>query len=302
MSDPTVLYCVGATKAGTTWLYRHLHEHPSCSLPAVKEAHYWDTFDPVAQANQIRNFKKRLQALRTLREEAVDRDRADGTIWRVNNADRRIQSMAKLIVTLGEDRSYDTAYAAWLAGEAEDAKLVADITPNYATLPESTLNRMLNLSETTKFVYLMRDPIDRLWSHVRMQALRNATADENYEAKATHILWRVVKRKREPHIMERGDYPATVSKLRRVVPKERLLVGFTEELFTPDGLKKLSAFLGIDYVPANEQRAHVGEHAPMEEILRPRVAAFLQHQYDWVATNVGPLPARWQDNLKRAMA
>ena len=27
MADPTLLICVGATKAGTSWMYRYLHDH-----------------------------------------------------------------------------------------------------------------------------------------------------------------------------------------------------------------------------------------------------------------------------------
>jgi len=35
-------YCIGAQKAGTTWLHRMLKEHPQIYLPQVKEVHYWD--------------------------------------------------------------------------------------------------------------------------------------------------------------------------------------------------------------------------------------------------------------------
>ncbi|MDB5657806.1 MAG: hypothetical protein JWS10_421 [Cypionkella sp.] len=37
--QPTLLFCVGATKAGTSWLYDHLFAHPEChfrtSLPGI---------------------------------------------------------------------------------------------------------------------------------------------------------------------------------------------------------------------------------------------------------------------------
>ena len=42
MADPNLLICVGATKAGTSWLYRYLHG--SSGMPrvrAVKEYRYY---------------------------------------------------------------------------------------------------------------------------------------------------------------------------------------------------------------------------------------------------------------------
>jgi hypothetical protein len=33
---------IGAQKAGTTWIYRHLSRHPQITFPAGKEIHFWD--------------------------------------------------------------------------------------------------------------------------------------------------------------------------------------------------------------------------------------------------------------------
>jgi len=298
MSDPTLLYCVGATKAGTSALYRYLHDHDACKLPPVKEAHYWDTFDADLRDKQVVAYTRRLAELRDARVVAE----VAGQGWKVKNMTRRIKSMTTLIDVLKGDRTDDLPYAAWLLDGADDAALVADMTPNYALVDDATLQRMADLSATTKFVYLMRDPIERLWSHVRMQARRFRQDDEVYAKKANNILWRVVNAGQETHLAERGDYAATVSKLRRVLPEGRLFVGFAETLFSVDGLKRLCAFLGITYQPFIAERVHEGEAVQMREDLRAKVAAFLQEQYDWVAMNVAPLPDHWQQSLKRAQA
>ena len=44
MADPTLLICVGATKAGTSWMYRYLHDHEACYVRSVKECHYFSMF------------------------------------------------------------------------------------------------------------------------------------------------------------------------------------------------------------------------------------------------------------------
>ena len=297
MAAPTLLYCVGATKAGTTWLYRYLHDHPQCAMPAVKEAHYWDTFDAETCEKQLVTYRVRLREMRATKTVAHD----EGRDWQVQNMDRRINDMKALIETLEGDRSDDRAYAAWLMDGREGAVVVGDITPNYATLCDDDLARMRDLSPTTKFLYLIRDPLDRLWSHIRMQARRQRQEHEQYEKKSNNILYRILNRSNETHILERGDYPKIIRKLRRVIPEGRLMIQFTEDLFTAEGLAKVCEFLGIKPVAAAVARpANEGPEVVMLDKLRPRALGLLNEHYEWVARNVGPLPQRWQDNLARA--
>ena len=297
MAAPTLLYCVGATKAGTTWLYRYLHDHPQCAMPAVKEAHYWDTFDAETCEKQLVTYRVRLREMRAAKTVAHN----DGRDWQVQNLDRRISDMKALIETLEGDRFDDRAYAAWLMDGRKGAVVVGDITPNYATLSDDDLARMRDLSPTTKFLYLIRDPLDRLWSHIRMQARRQRQEHEQYEKKSNNILYRILNRGHETHILERGDYPKIIRKLRRVIPEGRLMIQFTEDLFTAEGLAKVCEFLGIKPVAAAVVRpANEGPEVVMLDKLRPRALGLLNEHYEWVARNVGPLPQRWQDNLARA--
>lgn len=299
MPDPTILYCVGATKAGTSWLYRYLHDHPDCAMPAVKEAHYWDTFADEARDKQLAAFRLRLRELRALKSEAEEAGRG----WQVRNVDRRIADMKSLMAVLDGDRAGDLGYAAWLLSGPEGAAVVGEMTPHYATLPDEMLKRMVRLSPTTKFIFMIRDPLDRLWSHIRMQARRQQQAHEVYEKKANNILYRMLNRGQETHILERGDYPGIIAKLRRVVPKGRLLVQFAEDLFTKDGIARVCAFLGIapaDAMP--EKPVHAGPEVVMLDKLRPKALKMLNEHYEWVARNVGPLPQRWQDNQARMHA
>ncbi|MEJ8560984.1 sulfotransferase [Yoonia sp. GPGPB17] len=297
MAPPTLLYCVGATKAGTTWLYRYLHDHPECAMPAVKEAHYWDTFDADKREKQLVAYRVRLREMREAKADATEA----GRDWQVGNMDRRINEMKALIAALESDRADDSAYAAWLMDGRDGAKVVADITPNYATLSDDDLARMRDLSPATKFLYLIRDPLDRLWSHIRMQARRQRQPHEQYEKKSNNILYRILNRGQETHILERGDYPKIIRKLRRVIPQERLLIQFAEDLFTPEGLARVCAFLGIAPVkPEVARAANEGPEVVMLDKLRPRALGLLNAHYEWVARNVGPLPQRWQDNLARA--
>ena len=110
MAAPAVLYCVGATKAGTSWLYRYLHDHPDCAMPAVKEAHYWDTFDADDLEKQLVFYRVRLREMRDAKLDAADAGRG----WQVENLDRRINEMKALVAVLEGDRTDDRAYLGWM--------------------------------------------------------------------------------------------------------------------------------------------------------------------------------------------
>lgn len=297
MAAPTLFYCVGATKAGTSWLYRYLHDHADCAMPAVKEAHYWDTFDADGREKQLVNFRVRLRELRHDKIEAAQAGRQ----WQVDNLDRRINEMKALVAVLEAPRDGDAAYFDWLTAGRDAGKLIGDMTPNYATLDDETLTRMRDAQPAAKFVFLIRDPLDRLWSHIRMQARRQRQEHEVYEKKSNNILHRMLNKGQETHILTRGDYPKIIRKLRRVIPECRLLIQFTEDLFTREGLARLCAFLGIRPVtPELAQPVHEGPPVVMRDRLRVRALGMLNEHYEWVAGNVGPLPQRWQDNRARA--
>ncbi|WP_420863071.1 sulfotransferase [Algirhabdus cladophorae] len=298
MTAPAIMYCVGATKAGTSWLYRYLHDHPECHLRSVKELHYFDSFDGEMRDKQISQFLTNRD--RFVRWQIEAQKAKQG--WKVDNMQRRIDEMDALIKVIGGPRVTDQAYLEYLTQGAGDAKIVGDMTPGYSLVDENMLRRMAAVGETTKFIYLIRDPVERLWSHVRMQAKRFLQPDETVEQKAKRILNRTVNKGMETHIPARGDYRGTIMRLRATIPAANLLVEFAEALFSENGLRRVCDFLGLVYRPADvRETVHAGTKVEMNEGQRAATAHFLRHQYEWVADNVGPLPDAWQSNLAKAL-
>ncbi|MCA1776401.1 MAG: sulfotransferase [Loktanella sp.] len=288
MPDPIILYGMGATKAGTSWLYRHLHDHPEVAMRAVKEAHYWDTFAPQRRVDQLHAFGNRLKEMR----QGLVKAKAAGEQWRVRNHARRIEDMERLIAVLEEDRTDDSRYLAWLIKGTGEAKVVGEITPGYAGIGPDRLARMRDLLPTTRFIYLLRDPVDRLWSHVNMHANRTKQTPD--------AVLRSVLDGGERHIARMGDYITVIERLQSVIPEDRLLIGFCEEMFAGPGLERINTFLGISQRPGPDEAVNESAAQEMDETLRPRVADYLRDQYHWTAQHMGPLPQRWQDNLRRA--
>lgn len=286
MTQATVLFGIGAAKAGTTWLYRYLASHPEARLPAVKELHYFDTcetgkFD--RQTARLEKERDRRQNRLPVQDEGLRK-----RLWR----EIRGYNQWLDVIRDGQD---DAAYLAYLNETAGPAKLTADITPAYATLSAESLTRMQALSPMTRFVFLMRDPLDRLWSNIRMAAARQS---EDMASRAATLLDKVLAGE-DATITARSDYAGTLARINKALDPKRVFLSFYETLFQPDTLDRLCRFLGLSAHPARtEARVLPGETLEMTELQRTRALNWLAPQYDAVARAMGPLPTRWTDNME----
>ena len=152
---------------------------------------------------------------------------------------------------------------------------------------------MASLARDVRFVYLLRDPVARIWSHIRMMAARREPSGEVTPDRAARILRRTL-RGEESQIALRSDYAGNLSRLRRAVG-DRLLVVFFEDLFEGDGLAKISAHLGIAPRPGpNDAVVHEGQALDLLPEQRLALRDWLAPQYDFVRSDVGPLPDAWR--------
>lgn len=83
----------------------------------------------------------------------------------------------------------------------------------------------------------------------------------------------------------------------------RLLVLFHDNLFSADGLARLTRFLGIAPVDANlSRRVHEGLPLTLEADHHARAVAMLRPQYAYVEQRFGRLPESWQRSLAQGAA
>lgn len=291
MAEPRLMFCVGATKAGTSWLHRYISDHPECSMQPIKELHYFDAIDRNDWAFQRKVIEGRRAGLQ------ADLAGASGP-W-ADDLRRQIAQMDRWLTVLATEREDIPAYLGYLADGAE-GRLVADMTPAYSLLSQERLAGMARLTPDVRFIYLMRDPVARLWSHVRMMAERRPKAGETLAERAKKILNRVINGK-EPQIAERSDYRAALGKILAAVAPAQRLVMFYEDLFSQAGVGRICAFLGLTPVPARlERRVFEGQAVPMTEFQRRRAGRWLAEQYDFVATTLGDVPPAWRANMEWA--
>lgn len=290
---PVLLFCIGATKAGTSWLHRFISNHPEAHMRGIKELHYFDSVEFNDYDTWIADVEGRrdnnLSQLETVTDPAIraakERVAADAEDW------------ARV---LRRKRRDDAAYLDYLTGGLDGQRVVGDFTPAYALLPMGRLGEMARMAEAVRFIYILRDPVDRVWSHCRMMAKRRANKPSEIQRRSVNIMRRIYKGK-EPEIVRRSDYIGPLERLREAVPADQVKVMFYEDLFTEDAVAEICGFLGIAPAPAEfGRRVLRGPDAEMEPGQFEEMRAFLAPQYDYVASRFDHVPERWNQSKEAA--
>jgi hypothetical protein len=292
MAEPVFLFGLGATKAGTSWLHRYLAAHPECAMPPNKELHYFDRIESGTLDRELRRVREKMARLA--------RDLVDARPGQRAALTAGIAALDRWVEVLMRGAGDSAAYRGFLMHGADGRRVVGDITPAYALLSPATLARMQDIAADTRFVYILRDPVDRLWSHLRMIAARAGARGDALEpaALAAFDAW---AEGGHPEVTARGDYAAILPKLAAVIRPGALFLAFYETLFGDDGVGRLCAFLGIRARPGDyARRVHESAPARLTADRVARARALLAPQYDAVATLLGDLPERWTVAMRGA--
>jgi hypothetical protein len=246
----TFLLGVGCQKGGTAWLHRYLEASPQCDPGFRKEYHVWDALD--------------LPSGKLARE-------------RIEN-----QGGERAAFLTEPARYFD--YFTELLDASPAIRLTADITPGYAALTAGRLS-MIRAGFEARGVrpvaaYLLRDPVERIWSASRMDMRRRGDeAPEDPETRVSHMY-------KHPMYADRTRYDLTMDALEQAFPRAHIFYGFYERLFTADTLAPLCELLGIDFhEPDAGRQVNVSpksEGAALSEDTRRTIARHFAPVYDAV--------------------
>lgn len=279
MSGQTFIFCLGATKAGTSWLFDYLSGHRECHLPAMKELHYFDALEQGTGDYYRTQAQSRLEAAR----------KDPSTAWQK----RLVADLERWLSVFDGKTRDDAAYLRYVQKGGEQARVIGDFTPAYGLLKEKSLKTMAALTDKVRFVYLMRDPVDRIWSNIRMMVGNDGSA---LAAKVDGVLNGTAD-----NILDRSNYRRTLNRLTRAIPREALHIEFYERLFTPAAIERLCAFLGITPQPASFDRVvHQSMKADLPMGQRAQLQVALKPQYNFVESFLGELPAEWTQKMVSA--
>ena len=221
----TFILGLGAQKAGTTWLFQQLVKSEHFVPGLCKEYHLFD-YLYLGSGNELRlNASKRINNFKE----------GDPTL----NYDQKIELFDSFYSN--PKNYYD--YIDRILNESK--KFTSDITPAYAHLELDVLYSIKEEMDCrnikTKAVFLMREPVCRMESEIRM-ALRRAKSFDKVDAremsnKMTRLLGGEIPLK--------SNYSFTVSQLDEVFPPSDIFYCFYEELFLPESIRRLAEFFEL---------------------------------------------------------
>jgi hypothetical protein len=257
--------CIGAHKAGSTWLYQQLDSHPDFWMPPVKELHYFDQLSRVQRAGRPRR-----------------RDERDS---------RFLEQLENLSAEPGINlKNYGRLF------ESTTRLISGDISPNYSTLGEEVVRQIVEYFPNLKVIYLARDPVERLWSHLSMEV--NYGQIQPFDPTNVNEVDRNLSRRG----MLLRSYPSTVvARWKRHDHAKQFRVYFFDDLQSdPAALRRsIVRFLGADpEKPSNRSPADYNswnrmEKLPLTNEVRSHLAQFFKKELKTCAARLGGPAKNW---------
>lgn len=269
--------CIGAQKAGTTWLDKNLRRHPKLWLPPMKELQYFSHLH-IPAARRWTTRQRRERGTQLLRRYIAATEPED---WDY----RYIARVADIVAGPITDGWYGRMFSL-----ARPAQICGEVTPDYCTLPEEGIRHVLRLAPDVKIILSLRDPIERSWSHIRMTARAQGVSEK---------IDKLEQFARNVDQLQRADYPQIIANWRKFVPAERFMVIFMDDIIAEPNtvLEEVCGFLGVKYRDKPFQKAadpvHVGAKQDIPDAVLQSLKTSLKPVYDGIAALYPDIGARW---------
>ena len=269
-------FFIGAPRAGSTWLYKNLQQHPSVWVPPCKNISY---FHPRFQVFRYQRFQKFGKELLTNGDPSVRR-------WYRRFFLRPIVS----------DRWYVSLFPSRIVS--------GEIAESYCSMARPQVAHLHGVAPTARIIFVLRNPIDRVLSQAKWGlALRRSRPVQNVpEADLLAYIDRPASRLR-------SNYSRTLDLWSEFFPKERFLVLFYDALMTDPGnfLSDICSFLGVEFAGnfRNESiAARVQETADgaLPDAVVKHAALASRDEIDRLADRLGGPTLDWQRTMRELLA
>lgn len=215
--------CIGAQKAGTSWLAQMLGQHAQVWIPPFKEVQYFNHLHIPEHRRWIAwHYRNKPQEIR-------DRHVKRGVAMQP-------ELDAYLSSVTGGKMFHNHWYKRVFAPAPAHA-MPMDFTPEYSGLPEEGVAAVKAFLPKAKVIYLLRHPVDRAISQLRMNLRREKRVPRSVED------W--LAETRNPVLDERGDYATYLPRWLRHYP-DMLVIPFGRIARAPhEVMDAVEAHLGI---------------------------------------------------------
>lgn len=216
---------IGAQKAGTTWLSQMLSQHPQVWLPPFKEAQFFN-YHYVPEHRQWLPWH-----FRRARQNQEKRYAAKGLPMP--------PELDAYLTRITRGEMFTNHWYKQVFAPAPEGTQPCDITPEYSTLPDEGIARVAEFLPRAQFVYILRHPVDRIVSQLKMNLSRKGRTPRGVDAWMAEI--------DDPVLYDRGDYATYVPRWTARFGADRLLIlPFGGIAADPEGfLRRVEAHCGL---------------------------------------------------------
>ncbi len=230
---------VGCQKGGTSWLHDYLTQSAQTDFGPMKEYHVFDELD-------LRNEQEQEQAMMRLKRK-MERKNEEGA-----------ESNSGLRYNFRIDTNNYFDYFTNILS-SEQIMLTGDITPSYSGLSADRYQLIKNgfalRGIPVKVIFLMRDPVERIWSSARMKLWGEKTARRQADIVRTGDETLLLRMYKQRPVQFRTNYHLTIEALEQVFESENILYEFYEQLFTPEATRRICDFLQLPYIEPKFEKA-----------------------------------------------
>jgi hypothetical protein len=240
---------IGAMKAGTTWLYENLNSLDKFSFPIFKEIHYFDRSKYYISSTKLEEtyflkrllnivfFKKILKIIyKTIKLKSFRKEGFQKLSFHFSNYNDR-----------------------WYSGLFKNFKNYSgEITPAYMFLEKKDIIRMHKFNENLKLILILRNPIERAWSHYKFKFRKG------YELNLKSID-SIIKFMDSDEQTLRGDYIRSINNYLEVFDKSQLLICFYDAIIENP---KLLIKEIIDHITCNNEIISI-DNLDLSRVINP---------------------------------
>lgn len=181
-------------------------------------------------------------------------------------------------------------------------QLAGEVTPHYAVMSDRDIAKINALASNIKMVYLLRNPIDRMWSHAAM----HFSIKYNHQGIGAMDERTILNFLLKPNHLAHARYFENLSRWEKHFPKDQIFLGYFDEITNePDRLlSAIFQYLGVcastEYISERStEKIYGGVYPEIPRNIACKLAEILIDDLENLHLHLGnPYTAKWLAQCK----
>lgn len=276
--------CFGMQKGGTRWAFQQMNAREDVWMPPIKEINFFTK--RCLKAGNLRTLERNAGSMPLIMHPADE---------------LRKREFCRHFSTFHPSRSDMEWYRALFDHKGD--RLSGDVSPSYSELESDDIRMLAKELPQTKYILLIREPIDRVWSALCMDLRKgNVSAEEitNWDT----LLPLLAKRKREMKSLPSALWKRWSAE----IPAERIRYWFFDDICSrPDEVvDEICGFLGIKpgsgALPANHNSKQGNQKIDMPDHIREKLVEYYAEEIKACAEVFGGHAVKWREKRLKSRA